>query len=389
MTKEEFLDLVTKITDGRATDAEIALYNRYYKEYQRAGESWDSAEMGDEASIKAKLKKRIDEKIKPMIIIPFWRKNIGIAAAAVVVLGLFAGLLFYFNPGLIKSSSTLVKQDVAPGGNKAILTLADGSTINLSDAANGNLAKQAGIEITKTADGELVYTAKGQDENQSMNYNTIATPVGGKYQINLPDGTKVWLNAASTLKFPSSFAKLRERKVQLNGEAYFEVAHDDKTPFIVGTAHEEVLVLGTHFNVNCYADEPVTKTTLLKGAVLARMLKLGTIDNDHVLLKPGQQAVLDKSFTLKSVDVEEVTAWKDGNFLFNDTDLRDILRQLSRWYDVRVDYNEIPKDRYFTGFISRDVNLSKVLQQLEVTGNIQFKIENRTIKIIDLKKEPM
>lgn len=389
MNKEEFRALVERITDGSASDAEIMLYNKYYREYQRAGEAWNSIEMGEEAVLKDKLKKRIDAKIKPMISIPFWRKTVNIAAAAVVLLSLSAALLFHFDGGLFNSSMDLVAQDVTPGGNKAILTLADGHSINLSDAANGSVAEQGGIAITKAADGKLVYTIKDQTESAAVSYNTIATPVGGQYQVNLPDGTRVWLNAASSIKFPSSFAKLKEREVQLSGEAYFEVVHNEKMPFIVKTKSQEVLVLGTHFNVNSYDDESVTRTTLLQGAVLARKLNFRGDNKDHVLLKSGQQAVLDKSFTVKPVDVEEVTAWKDGNFLFNDTDLKDIMKQLSRWYDVSVDYDEIPQNRTFSGFISRSVNLSKVLKQLEFTGNIQFKIENKTIKITDLKKEPM
>lgn len=389
MNKDEFRALVERITDGHASDTDIAIYNKYYREYQRAGAAWNAAEMGDEAMLKDKLKKRIDEKIKPVIVIPFWKRTINMAAAAVILLSLFTALVFHFNGALFNSSADFVKQDVAPGGNKAVLILADGRSINLSDAANGHLAEQAGISITKAADGKLVYTAKAQDENQMVSYNTIATPVGGQYQVNLPDGTKVWLNAASSLKFPSSFTQLKAREVQLSGEAYFEVAHDQEKPFMVKTNRQEVLVLGTHFNINSYADEPVTKTTLLQGAVLARMANFKGNDDDYVLLKPGQQAVLDQRFKVKSVDVEEVTAWKDGNFLFNDTDLRDIMKQLSRWYNVRVDYNEIPQNRIFTGFISRGVNLSQVLQMLEVTGKIQFKIENKTIKITDLKKEPM
>jgi transmembrane sensor len=389
MNKEEFRALVGRITDGDASDAEIAIYNKYYREYQRAGEAWNVAEMGDEVVLKDRLKKRIDEKIKPVVVVPFWRRTIGLASAAIVVLSLFTALFFHFNGRLTSVSEDLVKQDVAPGGNKAVLTLADGRIINLSDAANGNVAEQAGMAITKAADGKLVYTVKDQNENQVLNYNTIATPVGGQYQVNLPDGTKVWLNAASSLKFPSSFAKLKDREVQLSGEAYFEVAHNAKVPFIVKTNRQEVLVLGTHFNINSYADESTTKTTLLQGAVLARMANFKGNDGDHVLLKPGQQAILGQNFQVKPVDVEEVTAWKDGNFLFNDTDLRDIMKQLSRWYNVRVDYDEIPQNRIFTGFISRSVNLSQVLQMLEVTGKIQFKIENKTIKITDLKKEPM
>lgn len=389
MEREEFRNLVERIADGSANDVEIALYNRYYHEYQSAGESWSVEEMGTQAVIKEKLKERINKNINPVTILPLWRRYSRIAVAAIALLTLSTGLYLYFNTSFLKSSVDLVQQDVAPGGNKAILTLADGKTINLSDARNGSLGEQAGIAITKNKDGKLTYTAGKVNDNLPVSYNTITTPIGGQYQVNLPDGTRVWLNAASSLKFPTSFAKLRERKVELIGEAYFEVAHSRDLPFIVKSSKQEVLVLGTHFNINSYADEGAIRTTLLQGAVLVRNLekrenpRLGT---DYVVLKPGQQAALKEVFAVKSVDLEAITAWKDGNFLFNDTDLKDILKQVSRWYNVSIDYDEIPKNRFFTGFISRDVNLSKVLQMLEVTGNIQFKIEDKAIKITDLKK---
>ncbi|SMD12465.1 FecR family protein [Pedobacter nyackensis] len=392
MKKEEFRNLVERITDGSASDVEIALYNRYYHQYQKAGASWSEADMGEETAIKEKLKQRIDQKIKPVVIVPLWRRYIKYAAAAVVLLTLSTTLYLYFNTSFLKSSADLVQQDIAPGGNKAVLTLADGRTINLSDAVNGNLAEQAGIAITKNEDGKLTYTAGKVNVNHPVSYNTIATPVGGQYQVNLPDGTKVWLNAASSLKFPTSFAKLKERKVELTGEAYFEVTHSRDLPFVVKSGKQELSVLGTHFNINSYPDEGAIRTTLLQGSVIVRNLekvKNKQLGKDSVLLKPEQQASLKDVFSVKVVDVEGVTAWKDGNFLFNDTDLKDIMKQVSRWYNVSVDYDEIPKNRFFTGFISRNVNLSRVLEMLEVTGNIQFKIEDKTIKITDLKKEPM
>jgi transmembrane sensor len=387
MEKEEFRNLVERVTDGTASDAELALYSRFYNAYQQAGESWSIEDMGDQVVVGDKLKQRIHKKIKSVTPIPLWKRNLSIAAAALVLLTLSTGLYLYFNTSFLKPSVNLVQQDIAPGGNKAILTLADGRTINLSDAKDGNLAEQAGIAVTKNKDGKLTYTAGKVNGNLPVSYNTIATPVGGQYQVNLPDGTRVWLNSASSLKFSTSFTNLKERRVELNGEAYFEVTHVKDLPFVVKSGKQEVLVLGTHFNINSYADEGAIRTTLLKGSVLVRQdVKNPHTGKDFVLLMPEQQASLKETFTVKTVDVEAITAWKDSNFLFNDTDLKDILKQVSRWYNVSVDYDEIPKNRFFTGFISRDVNLSKVLQMLEVTGNIQFKIEDKAIKITDLKK---
>lgn len=387
MNKAEFSELVGKISNGEATDAEIALYNRYYAAYQQGDQDWNDAEMGDKELVYAKLKARIYQQIKPAVVVPFWKKHLRVAAAAAVLLLIAFSLLVYRNNGRLEQ---VVKQDVAPGGNNAVLTLADGRRIALADAANGELAKQAGISVQKTKDGQLVYTVIGvsDDRTSSSLYNTVSTPTGGQYQVNLPDGTRVWLNAASSLKFPTDFGSLKERRVELSGEAYFEVTHDRRAPFIVKTALQEVLVLGTHFNVNSYADENFTKTTLLKGAVLVRRtaVRAAQGDKDFVVLKPGQMATLDQHLSVADADVEMVTAWKDGNFLFNETDLRSILRQLERWYNVDVDYSNVPEGRSFTGFISRGVNLSKVLEMLEVTGRIKFKIDNKAIKIININE---
>lgn len=315
-----------------------------------------------------------------------------IAAAAVIVVICSIGLIYFNYYSNVAQGENLIKQDVGPGGNKAILTLADGTTINLSDATNGILAQQTGITITKTADGKLAYTPLNTSEVKNIAHNTITTPRGGQYQINLPDGTKVWLNAATTLKFPAAFTGLKNRIVELSGEAYFEVAHDTKQSFIVKTNKQEVEVLGTHFNINSYADESTTKTTLLQGAVIVRKQTFTDKPEkgkNFVVLKPGEQSSVNENISVKETETETVTAWKDGNFLFNDTDFEGVLKQLSRWYDVKVDYDKLPKNHLFTGFVSRSVNLSRVLEMLEVTGNIKFKIEDKTIKIMELTHKPM
>ncbi|HMI03141.1 MAG TPA: FecR domain-containing protein [Pedobacter sp.] len=389
MNKEEFRDLVRKVSDGEASDTEVALYNRYYAAYQQAGEMWDEQEMGDQGRVSARLKQRIHQQIRPAVVIPFWKRHLRMASAAAVLLLLSAGLVFYLNTQR-SMEADLASHDVAPGGNKAVLTLGNGTRIALTDALNGELAQESGISVKKTKDGQLVYTVMessdpGDPAQAGGIYNTVSTPMGGQYQINLPDGTKVWLNAASSLKFPASFANLKERRVELVGEAYFEVSHNKKLPFIVKTEKQDVLVLGTHFNINSYPDEPATRTTLLQGAVLVRRLgsRSEKGNRDFVVIKPGQQCTLGQRIGVEDADVEMVTAWKDGNFLFNDTDLPNIMKQLARWYNVDIDYSNVPADRFFTGFISRDVNLSKVLKMLEETGRIKFKVEHNNIKIIN------
>lgn len=284
------------------------------------------------------------------------------------------------------------------GNNKAILTLSDGTKIDLDDISAGKIASKAGINIIKIADGQLVYTITGhQDNANDKNYipeiNTISTPRGTQYQINLPDGSKVWLNAESSLKFPVAFVG-KDRVVELTGEAYFEInsqqQNGHKMPFkvrsYIGDRSQEVEVLGTHFNIKSYANDVATKTTLLEGSVQITNLNLSKTN----ILLPGQQAIATKKNTqIAKADIEEVMAWKKGNFMFNNLALTDVMKQLERWYDIDVNYDHIPNS-YYHGFISRKVTLSQVLEMLEMTGNLKFKVTKSTTggkdKIEILKK---
>lgn len=312
-------------------------------------------------------------------------------AAAAAIMGVLLSGLYFFNKGkqvketgaLMPGSAALVK-DVQPGGNKAVLTLADGSTISLDSAKNGKLSLQGNASVIKLNNGQLAYQAKGK--GGTVVYNTVSTPKGGTYKIILPDNTAVWLNAGSSLRFPTAFTG-SERSVHITGEAYFEVsrhtARDGRNvPFIVHVNEEvtgggmQVEVLGTHFNIMAYDDENIIKTTLLEGAVKI------TRSNNSVLLSPMQQARLVKhNSDLKvtsSIDAQEETAWINGVFQYNDIDIPTIMRQLCRWYDVEVSYEgPVPTDR-FTGKISRDISLAKVLRILELS-DLHFKIEGRKI----------
>jgi transmembrane sensor len=311
--------------------------------------------------------------------------------AATVLIALSAGLYFYINTttgqGVANHKNKNYKNDIAPGSNKAYLTLADGSRLTLNDQANGKIAEQAGISITKTKDGQLIYTIQNQPSSPEAKqlskvvFNSISTPRGGQYQINLPDGTKVWLNASSSLKYPAMFSG-RERGVELTGEAYFEVAENKSMPFQVKSYGQTVEVLGTHFNINAYADEHTIKTTLLTGSVKV------TTGRSHKIISPGQQtqvafASADKKITVvNDIDIEETIAWKDGYFKFNE-DLESIMRKISKWYDVEVVY-QIDKSEplLFGGKISRSKHVSAVLKIMESTGNIKFKIEGRRIIVM-------
>lgn len=305
------------------------------------------------------------------------------AAAAVVLAMLSVGLYFYLPPaGRNNAAGSKYAAEIRPGGNKAILKLADGSEISLTDADNGTLANRGGITITKTKDGQVIYQAASlpQAASAQMAYNTISTPRGGQYQINLPDGTRVWLNAASSLKFPQSFAHLPSRTVELDGEAYFEVFKNSKQPFKVlshaGIAGRKQLieVLGTHFNVNAYPDEENTKTTLLEGLVKI---------NQETELHPGEQAVLDHGrLRVATVDTEEAVAWKNGYFNFTNEDIYSIMKKISRWYDVEVVYEGKITDNTFNGPVSRSSKVSEVLDILELTKTVHFKIEGRRITVM-------
>jgi len=310
-----------------------------------------------------------------------WQK-MTIAASILLAVGL--GFHFYrpkttsiaHQPSTVKPARELV-----PGGDKAILTLANGEQIVLDGKNDKVIAENAGITISKTADGQLVYQLIGIDKKNStaLLYNTIEVPKGGQYQITMADGTKVWLNSMSSLKYPVHF-KTDERVVELTGEGYFEVAKDAKAPFKVMTNGQVTEVLGTHFNVNAYGNEKAIRTTLLEGAVKVKNL----LDHQAVLLAPGQQALNAKvNLKVYEVDLEQAVAWKNGNFMFNNNSLEAIMRSLERWYDIEVIFkNEEVKRTLLSGSVSRFENASQVFDVLELTGLVRFKIEGRRVMVM-------
>ncbi|SMD04049.1 FecR family protein [Pedobacter africanus] len=320
-----------------------------------------------------------------------WWKKLSVAAALLLVFG--AGFYFYNQ----KESKTSWYQSyttaVQPGSNRATLTLANGQVIALDDAGNGKLAEQAGISITKTKDGQLVYTVtNGAAGSNKETINTIATPKGGQYQVNLPDGSRVWLNAASSLRYPVHFTGA-ERRVTLTGEAYFEIAKvysaalsqaDGATqrrlqaPFIVLTDKQQVTVLGTHFNINAYADEPAVKTTLLEGAV---RINRTAAPAAALVLKPGEQSTIASGqLNVAAVNTEEAIAWKNGMFMFKDADLKTVMRAIARWYDVEVHYEGTLPDKEFSGDIYRNLDLNQVLSVLSFY-KVHFRVEGKKITV--------
>lgn len=308
-----------------------------------------------------------------------WSAIFSKSMAAAVLILISIGTYFWLRP-IPEPKAKLISKvflDAPPGGNKATLTLANGNTITLHSVHNGIILKTANFEVNKTKDGQLVYHVI-DNNTQKSGLNTLSTPRGGQYQIVLPDGSKVWLNAASSIKFPSVF-KGKIREVELKGEAYFEVAKNAAMPFKVKSAHAQIEVLGTHFNVRAYDDEKTMKTTLVEGAVKITSGKLTNV------LKPGDQAVLNsynRMKVIKVVDANVETAWKDGLFQFKDTSIEEIMRQAALWYNLKISFEgEIP-NRYFTGKISRNVKVSEFLNMLKYTG-VKFRIEGGNIIVMN------
>lgn len=286
-----------------------------------------------------------------------------VAIAASIILCFSLGLYFMIGRNTLPLTAKTELKDILPGGNKAMLTLADGTVVNLDDAKNGQIASQNGIVIRKAKNGQLEYIIKEIPNASVTGSNTISTPRGGQYQVSLPDGTKVWLNAATTLKYPYAFAK-NERVVELNGEAYFEVSKDQTRPFRVKTDGQTVEVLGTHFNINAYKDEAAVKTTLLEGAVKVSNASGG------VNLHPGEQSKLNintaKLIVDQEIDIDKEMAWKNNIFSFDNDDLQSIMRQISRWYDVDVVYQGKISTEKYVGEIPRNSNLAEVFKILEL-----------------------
>ena len=332
----------------------------------------------DSEGIYQKILESIHGSKRPAKLVQWGWKRVAAAAAVLIVLS--TGALFLLKPVKKPAETTARKEeqpfknDVAPGGNKAVLTLANGTAVILDSAGNGALAVQGNAQVMKHG-GTLTYNEKGNlGPAQQTVYNTVSTPRGGQYQLVLADGSKVWLNAASSIRFPTAFTG-KDRIVEITGEAYFEVTHDASRPFVVAVNDMKVEVLGTHFNINSYADEEAIKTTLLEGAV--KVSSTGKV----VQLTPGQQSLLDNTGSLsvnKNVNTEEIIAWKEGYFHFESADLKTVLRQFGRWYDVEVIYEGPVSGRKFFGIVKRNNSLTKVLEMLQ-DNNIVYRIEGKKL----------
>ncbi|UPK68121.1 FecR family protein [Chitinophaga filiformis] len=367
-----FKELLHKYNAGECTPEERAIIESWYDQLELPG-------------LKALTEEQLLETELLIPLLPAKQRNrrpwISVAAAVAVLV--MAGGYFVYHSGNTRKHQPIVaiKDDALPGSSKAVLTLANGRRIILEDAREGELAQQGNVTIQKKADGELHYSgAEMPDEEGAPMINTVSTPRGGQHQLVLADGTRVWLNAASSVTYPVTFNGA-EREVTITGEAYFEVAQHAGQPFRVVCKGQRIDVLGTQFNVNAYPDEPVIKTTLLQGAV-----RVTADGGESAVLKPGQQAVLNSGQQVKLHTVDPAVAidWKEGDFIFKNETLPDIMRKVSRWYDVDVDYGHYSHSTLtFSGEISRSRNLSVVLKMLESTAAVKFTVRNNHITLAD------
>ncbi len=388
MDKQQIIVLHEKYLVGRLTEMELlewqsilrdAQHEPLLKELMRG--TWEELHFRTLTDVSANTATQMFNAIvapakvvKMYSPLALWKR---IALTAAIVLIAFVTSLYFYNRQE-KQVQPAYAADHAPGVNGATLTLAGGKQIDLNKANDGALAAEAGVTITKTADGQLVYSVNNSSA-QAGSMNTLSTTLGQTYMVILPDQTKVWLNAASQLRYPASFNGLAKREVDLTGEAYFEVSKTN-IPFIVKTATQEIEVLGTHFNVNSYSTEEPVRTTLLEGSV---KVTAKAASKETVTLKPGQEAsLLASRLRVKDVEATYAVAWKNGYFMFNSESLEEIMERLSRWYQVKVIFeDEQLKRQTFFGTVSRFENISKVLRMLEKTKEVAFEIEENQVKV--------
>jgi len=371
--------IIGKYLKGIATPEEAAFLDKYYSYFDREEKISDTLSREEINSIES----RIFENIKAFESMKTgtgrsrlnvhtsnnFRKTYYYAAAAVLILLCIGGIF------LLRYNSA---NDIGPGGYKASLTLNDGSVIALEEAGQGIIATQGKTFVIKNEEGLLAYDMS-EKEDINVGTNTITTPLGGEYRVTLPDGTKAWLNAASSIKYPTAFTG-SERIIEITGEVYLEVSKDAAKPFIIKVNDiSEIKVLGTHLNINAYPDEEAVRTTLLEGSVQVR-----DSSGASVTLSPGQQSSVGMYgiVSVQNVDVESVVAWKNGVFQFNSLSIDEIMRQISRWYKVEVIYQNEKLQGEYSGIVSRNTNLSEVLDMLELSG-IKCRMEEGRLIILN------
>ena len=388
MQNERIRLLASKFLDGSASAAEKEELHAWYEEWKDDEMIVPVEGQGNEDAVKQRILSGILQRVggedtTPVVSIrPSRGKWWAVAAVFLLLIGgagTYLAMRSTGSKGPVLATIDLYKNDVAPGTNTATLQLADGRIVNLADAIQPGL-QQGDASVQKEKDGTLIYNAAAADQHtgSSVAYNTISTPNGGEFNVGLADGSKVWLNAASSLRFPASFTG-SERNVVLTGEAYFEIAKNARKPFTVTANGTTTRVLGTHFNIKAYNDEQDVITTLVEGAV--RIESNGLQKN----LVPGQQALVRndvKNIVVSAADVDDAIAWKNGYFTFRNENIKDIMRRISRWYDISVTYEAGVDANAFGGTFSRSKSLKQLLKSLEMTNTIHFKIDGKNVTVL-------
>jgi transmembrane sensor len=380
---QRYIELSEKWLNGTITPQEEKEYAVWYNTIDPDFELEIPADIShNREEHRQKILAAIQKKIVPVI--PLYKRLWKPLAAAAVLLIITGGAYFYFNrqnnlPEIVAGLplKNKLKNDIGPGTYGAILTTSGGKTIILDTAQNGELIQDAGKQVVKT-DGSIHFS-DATDQKHTVEYYTLSTPRARQQKLSLPDGTIVWLNAQSSVKFPSAFTTAK-REVVITGEAYFEVAKDAIHPFVIHVNEAAIEVLGTHFNVMAYSNESALETTLLEGSVKF------TTGKNEVLLKPGQQSQVAFGSNIRvknNADIEQIVAWKNGIQSFNNADIKAIMRQVERWYDVDVEYKGTVSSRQFSGDIPRDAKLSELLKLFDV-NKIHFNIDAEQKKLIVL-----
>ena len=380
-TKKELERILKKYLEGKASPEETTFLNQYYDYLEdQPGLSTLLSEAENE-KIEYRNWERLNAQmdlpshtIRPHI--PFIYKSRRVAAASIILLTGLAGWFFFPNKNneqhqVVQKSTT---NDIKPPEvNRATITLTNGQTVYLDSAGIGSLAVQGNVKLVKLGDGKIAYQTESGEINENPTYNTLTNPKGSQVvDMTLADGSRVWLNAGSSVTYPVAFIG-NERTVFITGEAYFEVASDKTKPFRVTKGDMQVEVLGTHFNVNAYDDEKNIKVTLLEGAVRLK------VNEENQILKPGEQAQVSGTVSIiKDVDLEAVMAWKDGRFKFSSVNIETIMRQAARWYDIDLEYRG-KVEGTLSGGVARNVNASQLFHVLELTDKVRFEIEGRKV----------
>ncbi|WP_177192410.1 FecR family protein [Chitinophaga arvensicola] len=370
MKHEYYEKLVRGYVNKTLTEDELLVFTRLMQEGEL--DTYLEAAMNEAAGINGA--EMPEEQPLPRRRLPLWW------AAAAAIAGMIA-LVYFLRPVVSTSPgmANTLPHDLPPGGQQAILTLQDNSQVVLQPGKAGIISRQGQTLVLQQQPGQLQYQTDGGKDTSV--WNTLTTPPGGQYQLVLSDGTQVWLNAASSISFPVAFPP-GKREIRITGEVYLEVttAGTKATPFLVKTPGQQVIVLGTHFNINSYSNEPSEKVTLLQGAV--QVTNPGT--RVPIQLRPGEQSVSKRgqAIRVQEVDTETVIDWKEGYFIFNDEDLESIMRKVARWYNVKVEYQCNPANLSFGGMVSRGKNLSAVLKIMESAGSVHFRIIDQKVIVM-------